>query len=99
MYTYEFVKIDENLSKVVKGSYEIREVLKVYGGKWDAQNKYWTFPTKNEQHIKDGIETLFDRENRAKQAKWKQALQYFDLKYVSKGSEDYNTVLDFYKLL
>jgi hypothetical protein len=93
----DIVRIDDNLSKIVKGSYEFKDLIKKHGGKWDNNSKIWIIPNQSIENFKNEAYITKEYTDRAKRMNWQKALDKFDLKFVSKGTKDYEKVFDFYK--
>lgn len=92
----KFVEIDENFSKVTKGSFEYKETLKKYEGKWNSEDKVWVIPNTHLLDVQQECSIIKSHRDREKRMKWQKALEHFHLDFVKKGSSEYQKVMDYY---
>lgn len=92
----DIIRLDENFHKITRGSYELKDVIKKHGGKWDPNNKVWIIPSSSVENFKHEAYITKEFNEREKRMRWQKALDKFDLKFVSKGTKDYEKVFEFY---
>lgn len=91
-----FEKFDDEFSQVVKGSYEYKETLKKYKGKWNNESKIWIVPNKFISDIEQECSIIKSHKDSAKRIKWQKALDHFGFDFVKKGTPEYQKVMDYY---
>lgn len=92
----KFENVDEKFSKVVKGSFEYKDTLKKYQGKWNSEEKVWIVPNIHILDIQQECSIIKSHKDSAKRIKWQQALNHFGLDFVKKGTSEYQKVMDYY---
>lgn len=95
----EIIRLDDSFHKITKGSYEFKDMIKKYGGKWDGDNKVWIIPNSKLDQFKNEAYITKEYKDREKRIRWQKALDKYDFKYVNKGTKEYEMVLDHYKSL
>lgn len=78
--------------KIHGNSYNIRHELKKLGCKFDAESKLWTLPEENYL----AVFALMDKTNEQEEEKihntWRRACEFFNYKFVKKGTPEYDKV-------
>ena len=95
-------KIDEDLWMVSGyGVFEIKDKLKSLGCIWSKDRKGWMFgkSNPNRKQIEKCVNDLKEQKEEKSKKAWSEALLACNLKFVKKGTEDYDRVLDAFKTI
>jgi hypothetical protein len=79
-------------NKIEGNTFKIKEQLKSMNCKWDSDYKQWGVSNENIKAVSQYLEQV-NHENKMKVFEaWKAACEFFNYKFVKKGTEEYNQV-------
>ena len=82
-----------------KYSYPYNTILKEFEGKFNPTTKEWTLPLKNKARFLSAKQTVDIAQKEKSSRVWSEACESVGVTFASKGTEEYDQVLEVFKQL
>lgn len=83
---------DGNFTKLLGHTYNLRELIKAFGGKWEADEKVWKIPSTKLDSFKSNLDRIIEEETLEKKHLWIKACNRNGMKFCAKTDPKYPLV-------